>query len=78
MRVEGPTWSPHMETMKITNVETVTFAPIASSVIITEGNHILPERFTSVSTPTGGAVVAPELSSVSAARVASQKSAESR
>jgi hypothetical protein len=66
-----------MEKIKATNVEATAFAPITSSVI-TDGSSIMPERFTSVSTPTGLSLVPPELSSISAVRASSQKSAESR
>ena len=66
-----------MEKMTATNSEKRAFAPITSSVL-TDARSIMPERFTSISTPTGMSLVTPELGSVSAAQADSQKSAEPR
>ncbi len=66
-----------MEKITATNVEKMTFAPIASSVLA-DSAPIMPERFTSVSTPTGMSLVTPELDSVSAVQTTEQNSAECR
>jgi hypothetical protein len=66
-----------MEKIKSTNVEKMAFVPIVSSVVA-EGSQIMPERFTSVSSPTGLPVATPEFCTVSAVQPASQKSSESR
>ena len=60
-----------------TNVGKKVFVPVETSVR-TITDSIMPERFSSISMPTGISLVAPELASVSAARVSSQNSTESR